>query len=112
MRIDSHHHVWDLSVREQGWMVGEALNEYRGIADDQPKEMRVELPVIAHIPHDWISEERLRLEAYRRISLSANAEALDDVLEELLDRYGTLPVPVSALFEVAKLETRVNRGVV
>ena len=26
MRIDSHHHVWDLSVREQGWMVGEALN--------------------------------------------------------------------------------------
>jgi L-fuconolactonase len=25
MRIDSHHHVWDLSVREQGWMVGEAL---------------------------------------------------------------------------------------
>ena len=90
---------FDLYVR----MVGEALNEYRGIADDQPKEMRVELPVIAHIPHDWISEERLRLEAYRRISLSANAEALDDVLEELLDRYGTLPLPVSALFEVAKL---------
>ena len=26
MRIDSHHHVWDLSVREQGWMVGDALN--------------------------------------------------------------------------------------
>jgi len=26
MRIDSHHHVWDLSVREQGWMIGEALN--------------------------------------------------------------------------------------
>ena len=26
MRIDSHHHVWDLSVRPQGWMVGEALN--------------------------------------------------------------------------------------
>jgi len=26
MRIDSHHHVWDLSVREQGWMVGEVLN--------------------------------------------------------------------------------------
>jgi len=26
MRIDSHHHVWDLSVRPQGWMVGDALN--------------------------------------------------------------------------------------
>lgn len=26
MRIDSHHHVWDLSVRPQGWMVGEAIN--------------------------------------------------------------------------------------
>jgi L-fuconolactonase len=29
MRIDSHHHVWDLSVREQGWMVGDALNPIR-----------------------------------------------------------------------------------
>jgi L-fuconolactonase len=29
MRIDSHHHVWDLSVREQGWMIGEAINPVR-----------------------------------------------------------------------------------
>lgn len=90
---------FDLYVR----MVGEALNDYRGIATDATTEMRLEIPINAHIPHDWISEERLRLEAYRRISQAADAEQLADVHAELVDRYGQLPEPVAALFAVAEL---------
>lgn len=90
---------FDLYVR----MVGEALNEYRGIENQSAPEMRLELPINAHIPHDWISEERLRLEAYRRISQASDAELLTEVRAELVDRYGQLPQPVAALFDVAAL---------
>ncbi|MDA2975614.1 MAG: transcription-repair coupling factor, partial [Actinomycetota bacterium] len=90
---------FDLYVR----MVGEALSDYRGIAPDQTQEMRLELPINAHIPHDWISEERLRLEAYRRISQATDEPALTDVRDELEDRYGQLPTEVLALFDVAQL---------
>jgi transcription-repair coupling factor (superfamily II helicase) len=90
---------FDLYVR----MVGEALNDYRGIAADQTQEMRLELPINAHIPHDWISEERLRLEAYRRISQAVDATDLADVQAELTDRYGQFPESVAALFDVAEL---------
>jgi transcription-repair coupling factor (superfamily II helicase) len=90
---------FDLYVR----MVGEALSDYRGIAPDQTQEMRLELPINAHIPHDWISEERLRLEAYRRISQATDEPALTDVRDELEDRYGQLPTEVLALFDVARL---------
>lgn len=90
---------FDLYVR----MVGEALNDYRGIAPDQTQEMRLELPINAHIPHDCISEERLRLEAYRRISQATDEPALTDVKDELEDRYGELPAEVLALFDVARL---------
>ena len=90
---------FDLYVR----MVGEALSDYRGIAPDQTQEMRLELPINAHIPHDWISEERLRLEAYRRISQATDEPALTDVRDELEDRYGQLPTEVLGLFDVAQL---------
>ena len=90
---------FDLYVR----MVGEALSDYRGIAPDQTQEMLLELPINAHIPHDWISEERLRLEAYRRISQATDEPALTNVRDELEDRYGQLPTEVLGLFDVARL---------
>ncbi|MFZ9283428.1 MAG: transcription-repair coupling factor [Candidatus Nanopelagicales bacterium] len=90
---------FDLYIR----MVGEALNDYRGLPTETNTEVRLELPINAHIPHDWISEERLRLEAYRRISQAGDAAALADVEAELSDRYGQLPAVVTALFDVARL---------
>ena len=65
--------------------------------------IKVELPVDAHLPHDYVPEERLRLEAYRRL---ANARTQADVLgvvEELADRYGSLPTPVETLVSIASL---------
>ena len=50
--------------------------------------MKIELPVNAHLPHDYVPGERLRLEAYRKIAAATDFEALDEVLAELVDRYG------------------------
>ncbi|MFM8239505.1 MAG: transcription-repair coupling factor [Actinomycetota bacterium] len=93
---------FDLYVR----LVGEALAQARGEAESVDLEVRVELPINAHIPHDYIAEERLRLEAYRRLADAATATDVDAVAEELLDRYGPPPDPVSALLEVARFRGR------
>ncbi|MFM8773988.1 MAG: TRCF domain-containing protein, partial [Actinomycetota bacterium] len=93
---------FDLYVR----LVGEALAQASGEAESVDLEVRVELPINAHIPHDYIAEERLRLEAYRRLADAATATDVDAVAEELLDRYGPLPDPVSALLEVARFRGR------
>ena len=55
---------FDLYVR----MIGEAVNELKGDGPAEKPEVRVELPVNAHIPHDYVPGERLRLEAYTRIA--------------------------------------------
>lgn len=88
---------FDLYIR----MVGEAVAAFRGETEQRPAEVTLELPVDAHVPHEYIAHERLRLEAYRKIADATTPEALDAVRAELLDRYGLLPEPVENLFEVA-----------
>ncbi|WP_280273688.1 transcription-repair coupling factor [Nocardia wallacei] len=97
---------FDLYVR----LVGEAVEAYRAAADGRPiitdeesKEVRIDLPVDAHIPPDYIASDRLRLEAYRKLAAAQDDSALAGVVEELVDRYGPLPVEVGRLVSVAKL---------
>ncbi|MBW0269765.1 transcription-repair coupling factor [Nocardia sp. MH4] len=96
---------FDLYVR----LVGEAVEAYRAAADGKPivteetKEVRIDLPVDAHIPPDYVASDRLRLEAYRKLAAAQDDAALAAVVEELVDRYGPLPVEVGRLVSVAKL---------
>ncbi|MEU3184339.1 transcription-repair coupling factor [Streptomyces sp. NPDC006923] len=95
---------FDLYVR----MVGEAVADYRasldgGVVEEAPLEVKIELPVDAHVPHDYAPGERLRLQAYRAIASANTEEDIRAVREELTDRYGKLPEPVENLLLVAGL---------
>jgi transcription-repair coupling factor (superfamily II helicase) len=65
------------------------------------REVKVELPIDAHLPHDYVESQRLRLEGYQRLAKVADEAELAAVAEELVDRYGPLPEPVSNLLAVA-----------
>ncbi|MGD0604320.1 MAG: transcription-repair coupling factor [Streptosporangiaceae bacterium] len=97
---------FDLYVR----MIGEAVNELKGDGPAEKPEVRVELPVNAHIPHDYIPGERLRLEAYTRIAAVDSELDVTAITDELSDRYGDLPEPVLNLLEVARLRTAARRA--
>jgi transcription-repair coupling factor (superfamily II helicase) len=97
---------FDLYVR----LVGEAVEAYRAAADgktvttaEEPKDVRMDLPVDAHLPPDYIGSDRLRLEGYRRLAAAADDAAIDAVIEELTDRYGPLPEPAQLLVAAARL---------
>ena len=82
---------FDLYLR----MVSEAIGTFRGDVTPEQTELRLEIPVDARIPEDYIDSDRLRLEAYQKLSHGAGPNADDDridrVVDELVDRYGTLP---------------------
>ena len=101
---------FDLYVR----LVGEAVEAYRAAlkaasdgtavpVNEEPKDVRIDLPVDAHLPPDYIGSDRLRLEAYRRLASAADETGIAAVVEELLDRYGPLPEPAQRLVAVARL---------
>jgi transcription-repair coupling factor (superfamily II helicase) len=97
---------FDLYVR----LVGEAVEAYRAVVDgetvaavEEPKDVRIDLPVDAHLPPDYIGSDRLRLEGYRRLAAAQDDAAIAGVVEELVDRYGPLPEPAELLVAVARL---------
>ncbi|BBZ30068.1 transcription-repair-coupling factor [Mycolicibacterium madagascariense] len=97
---------FDLYVR----LVGEAVEAYRAVVDgnpvaavEEPKEVRIDLPVDAHLPPDYIGSDRLRLEGYRRLAAAQDDAAIAGVVEELIDRYGPLPEAAELLVAVARL---------
>ncbi|MDJ0319671.1 transcription-repair coupling factor [Pseudarthrobacter sp. PS3-L1] len=89
---------FDLYIR----LVGEAVADFRGDAEEKAAEMKIELPVNAHLPHDYVPGERLRLEAYRKLAGAVTVEGIEEVLAELVDRYGEPPLPVQNLIAVAR----------
>jgi transcription-repair coupling factor (superfamily II helicase) len=97
---------FDLYIR----LVGEAVAEFRGDAEAPPAEVKIELPVDAHLPHDYVPGERLRLEAYKKLASVETDEGLAGIEAELSDRYGLLPAPVQNLLEVARLRVTARRA--
>ncbi len=101
---------FDLYLR----MIGEAVATFRGDAVNDERELRLELPVDARIPETYIDSERLRLEAYQKLSAASTAAASDDhidlVVEELVDRYGEFPEEVVGLVRIARLRRRVAQA--
>ncbi len=93
---------FDLYVR----LVGEAVADFRDPDRvEQPLEIKTELPVDAHLPHEYVPGERLRLEAYKKLAQVSDEAELGDIVAELVDRYGPLPSAAENLVEVARLRT-------
>jgi transcription-repair coupling factor (superfamily II helicase) len=97
---------FDLYVR----LVGEAVAEYRGDTQVEEPEVKIELPIDAHLPHDYIPSQRLRLEMYQRLAAVRDDEGIAELVEELHDRYGDIPQPVLNLIEVAKFRNHARRA--
>ncbi|HEX5199406.1 MAG TPA: transcription-repair coupling factor [Actinoplanes sp.] len=89
---------FDLYVR----MVGEAVQAFKGERPEEEPEVKIDLPVDAHLPVDYIAVERLRLEMYRKLAEARDTKQLDEVVAEMTDRYGEPPAQVANLIAVAR----------
>jgi len=93
---------FDLYMR----MVADAVDEFKtGYFEDKSKniECKVELPINAHLPVEYIESERLRLDLYRRLADAHNESALNEIRDEMKDRFGELPPAANELLAVAGL---------
>lgn len=100
---EQHGHIEAVGFEMYMQILEEAARELRGEPPTPAPEVRMDLPVNAFLPSDYIDREPLRLAAYRRIADTVSLQDVEETRNELRDRFGQLPAPADALLRVAEL---------
>ena len=93
-------------------MLSEAVKEAKGIHTMEDFETSVDLNIDAFIPDTYISNEFQKLDIYKRIAGIENQSDYDDMLEELLDRFGEPTKAVLNLLAIAKMKAMAHQAYV
>jgi len=84
-------------------MLMEAVSEARGEPVVAHPEVRVDLPVSAFLPEEYVDAVDERVRIYRRLAGSPSIEAIDAVYREMVERFGAAPQPAKNLVDVARI---------
>lgn len=91
-------------------LMEETVREIRGeIGDSAAIETRIEYPVDAFLPAEYVPSDAQRIELYKRIAAVQDRADADDLVEEITDRYGDAPDQVGLLLDIALLKALCNR---
>lgn len=84
-------------------LIEQAVSEVQGVETTPELDTRVELKLDAFLPEDYVPQDKLRVEIYKRIAMIQDENGRMDIEEELIDRFGDIPKPVSNLMSIAQL---------
>ncbi len=106
---EQHGHMESVGYDLYCKMLNEAVREAKGIAVQEDFETTIDMNINAYIPEKYIANESLKLDIYKRIAGIENQEEYEDMLEELMDRFGEPPKTVQNLLAVANLKALAHR---
>lgn len=86
-------------------MLNEAVKHLKGELEEEPYTTTIDLNVDAFIPASYIPNEYMKLDIYKRIASIENEDEMEDMLEELIDRFGDVPKRVQQLLNIALLKS-------
>jgi transcription-repair coupling factor (superfamily II helicase) len=90
-------------------LVTEAVAEMKGEMPKIPVELKIDVPITAFLPNDYVAKEELRLDAYRRLVAVRTHADVQDIRAEWQDRFGELPPPAESLLMVGALRAECHR---
>ena len=102
-------HMEDVGYDLYCKMLTEAVNEAKGIEEEDDFETSIDIKADAFIPQTYISNEKQRLEIYKKIAAVEDEAQRDEILEELIDRFSDPPKSVQNLLFIARLKAQAHR---
>ena len=109
---EQHGHMLTIGYELYCKLVEDAVRELSGgeaRADDEA-ETSIELPVEAHIPGDYISDELVKLQMYKKIASIRDEGDRSEMIDELLERFGEIPKETLNLIEIAMIKAMANKS--
>ena len=108
--ISQHGHMEAVGYDLYCKMLNEAVKQARGTKMEESFETSIDLDIDAFIPPSYIRDETQKLDVYKRIAGIENEEEKEEMLEELIDRFGDLPKPVENLLMIAEYKAKAHRA--
>jgi transcription-repair coupling factor (superfamily II helicase) len=90
-------------------MLEQTIDEMRGVARDEEVDPEIRLPVPARLPEVYVDSVSQRLVLYKRLSACRDDSEVDRIRDEILDRYGALPLEAESLLQVIRLKIQARR---
>lgn len=106
---EQHGHMEAVGYDMYCKMLNEAVKLLKGEIEEETFATTMDLNVDAYIPDSYIANEYQKLDIYKRIAAIENEEEKEDMIEELIDRFGDIPKKVEKLLTVASLKAQAHR---
>ncbi|HNX61465.1 MAG TPA: transcription-repair coupling factor [Candidatus Limiplasma sp.] len=100
---EQHGHLSTVGYDMYVKLIEQAVGEAQGREEIPELDTRVELAVNAFLPADFVPDEKMRIEIYKRIAMIEDQTSRINIEEELIDRFGDIPEPVKNLISIAQL---------
>jgi len=90
-------------------LLEEAIKHFKGEAAEEAPEPEIRLPVAAYLPEDYVPDIQQRLGLYRRLSGRLSPPMIDELEEEMMDRFGPIPAEARELLQVVRTKERLRQ---
>ena len=101
---EQHGHIVTVGYELYCRLLEDAVMALKGEKVEETVETRISLPVEAYLPDDYVPDSRQKISIYKKIAGLKDREALNELREELMDRYGAIPEPAEMLLGIANIK--------
>ncbi len=85
-------------------LLDEVVKEIQGVKVEEDIDIQIDLNVTSYIPDEYISDSSQKIEIYQNIALCKNEENIQDVVDEIIDRFGNMPEELENLLDIARIK--------
>ncbi len=91
-------------------LLDEVMKEMQGIETVEEQDIQIDLSFSSYIPEEYIENSSQKIEIYQDIALCRTEEDIQNVTDEIIDRYGTMPKEVENLIEIARIKNLARKA--
>ena len=99
-----HGHIEQIGYDMYNKLLNEVVKEMRGEKVEEEEEITIDLNISSYIPEEYIEDSSQKIEIYQDIANSRTEEDIQNVIDEIIDRYGEMPEEVYNLLEIARIK--------
>ena len=99
-----HGHLEEVGYDTYCRLLDEVIKEEQGIKVEEEFDVQIDLDVTSFIPETYICDSNQKIEVYQDIALCKNEEDIQDVIDELIDRFGNMPPELENLLEISRIK--------